>query len=203
MPASRIVAIVPVRSLEGGKSRLAERLDGEERAELVERLLRTTIEAVKPHVERVVVVSPDRDVLDLAAEAGAEPLRQQAGGLNDALRLGRGRALELGADAVLVVPPDLPRVDADEIGRIMAAADRDRRIVVLVPDRHGTGTNALLLSPPEVIDFAFGPGSRATHAEAARAAGAVLRELDGPLALDLDTPDDLLLAEGDLAHPDR
>jgi 2-phospho-L-lactate guanylyltransferase len=203
MPTSRVVALVPVRSLEGGKSRLAERLDAEERAELVGRLLRTTIEALTPHVDRVVVVSPDRDVLDLAAAAGAEPLLQRAGGLNTALRLARRHALDLGADAVLVVPPDLPRVDEAEIERILATGDRAAAVVVIVPDRHGTGTNALLLAPPDVIDFSFGTGSRATHGAAADAAGADLVELDGPLALDLDTPDDLLLAEGDLTHPDR
>ena len=70
MPASRIVALVPVRSLEGGKSRLAEHLDAEERADLVVRLLRRTIQAASPHVERVVVVSPDAEVLAIAAEAG-------------------------------------------------------------------------------------------------------------------------------------
>ena len=75
--------------------------------------------------------------------------------------------------------------------------------MVIVPDRHGAGTNALLLSPPDIVDFAFGPGSRQTHADRARRAGAVLVELDGPLALDIDTPEDLLLAEGEPARPDR
>ena len=67
--------------------------------------------------------------------------------------------------------------------------------VVLVTDRHGTGTNALGLRPPEVIDFAFGPGSRAAHRDRAAAAGARYVEVDGPLTVDLDTPEDLVYVE--------
>ena len=66
---------------------------------------------------------------------------------------------------------------------------------MLVTDRHGTGTNALALRPPDVIDFAFGPGSRAAHRERALAAGARYVELDGPLTVDLDTPEDLVFVE--------
>ncbi len=67
--------------------------------------------------------------------------------------------------------------------------------MTLVTDRHGTGTNALGLRPPEVIDFAFGPGSRAAHRDAANAAGASYLEVEGPLAFDVDTPDDLVFLE--------
>ena len=67
--------------------------------------------------------------------------------------------------------------------------------VVLVPDRHGTGTNALVLRPPDVIDFAFGPNSREAHRRAAAAAGAAYLEVTGPLAIDIDTPADLVLVD--------
>ena len=85
-------------------------------------------------------------------------------------------------------------------GAAAQRADRDgpgavRGVVALVPDRHGGGTNALLVSPPGIIPFAFGHGSRARHEAAARAAGAAYVELDGELGLDVDTPEDLLLAE--------
>jgi 2-phospho-L-lactate guanylyltransferase len=66
-----------------------------------------------------------------------------------------------------------------------------------VPDRHGRGTNALLLSPPDVIEFCFGGDSRYAHEGAALAAGAHVEVLDGPLTLDIDTPDDLLLAQAE------
>ena len=71
-------------------------------------------------------------------------------------------------------------------------------LVGLVPDRHGSGTNALVLRPPDVIAFAFGRGSRDRHLAAAAAAGAAVIEVMGDLTLDVDTPDDLLLAE--VAH---
>ena len=67
-----------------------------------------------------------------------------------------------------------------------------------MPDRHGRGTNALLLSPPDVIDFCFGGDSKAAHLAAARAAGARVEVLDGPLTLDIDTPEDLLLAQAEI-----
>jgi 2-phospho-L-lactate guanylyltransferase len=66
---------------------------------------------------------------------------------------------------------------------------------VLVPDRHGRGTNALVLAPPDAIEFCFGGDSRAAHVECARSRGVRIVELDGQLTIDLDTPDDLLLVE--------
>ena len=81
------------------------------------------------------------------------------------------------------------------IGAAGPSRDDGRGMVVLVPDRHGAGTNALLLRPPGIIPFAFGRGSRERHVAAARAAGATFEELSGDLTPDVDTPDDLLLAE--------
>jgi 2-phospho-L-lactate guanylyltransferase len=101
-----------------------------------------------------------------------------------------------GADAVVVLPIDLPMVSPEALAALLAPLrDRERPLVVLVPDRHRRGTNALLLAPPDAIEFGFGGDSRAAHAACAVEAGARLVELDGPLSLDLDTPDDLLLVE--------
>ena len=109
-----------------------------------------------------------------------------------------------GAEAILVLPIDLPFVTSDAIKAVLApltdAADPLARIVVLVTDRHGTGTNALALHPPDVIPFAFGAGSRAAHREAASRAGARFVEVDGPLSIDLDTPDDLVLVQARAAE---
>ena len=71
-------------------------------------------------------------------------------------------------------------------------------VVAIVPDRHGSGTNALLVSPPALVEPAFGPDSLALHRAAAADAGATVVELDGPLSLDLDTTADLLAAESEL-----
>ncbi len=197
----RLVAIVPVRSLEGAKSRLGGSLDAEERQDLVRMLLGRTLRAAGqvPQIESVVVVSPDPAILALAMQAGATPLQQVGEGLNEGVEQAVGWASAKGASAVLILAADLPSVSGDSIGEIVAtaaaAASSSRALVVVVPDRHGRGTNALLLSPPHAIGVAFGVDSRIAHEDAARAAGALSLEVDGPLALDLDLPEDLTLAE--------
>ena len=199
---SRIVAVVPVRSLSGAKSRLGEPLDPEERADLIMALLRRTVAAAteSARLDGVAVVSQDADLLEQARAMGAAPVLQVGDGLNEGLAETRDSACP-GATALLVLPADLPGVSAEaidrvaEVARVAAAREPDRAVVVLVSDRHGTGTNALLVAPPDAIPFRFGERSRAAHAAEAAAAGATYVELDGPLSFDLDTPEDLLDAD--------
>ena len=199
----RLVAVVPVGSLDEAKSRLGESLDPEERRELAMRLLERTIAATTRSgaIDETIVVTPDDEVRTIALAAGARPIRQRGGGLISGLDQARDEAVAGGADAILVLPIDLPLVSPGTIATIVEPylareADDDRPLVVLVPDRHGRGTNALLLAPPDAIGFCFGGDSRAAHASNARVSGARLVELaDGPLALDLDTAEDLLLVE--------
>jgi 2-phospho-L-lactate guanylyltransferase len=196
--ARRVVAVVPVGTLDGAKSRLGETLDAEERRDLATRLLARTLEAAlaTPGIDEVLVVTPDDEVRQLAARAGARPIRQQSQGLNVGLRQARDEVLASGGDALLVVPIDLPLISAEALKAVLAPLDdRARPLVVLVPDRHGRGTNALLVAPPDAIEFGFGGDSRRAHAACAADAGARFVELDGPLSLDIDTPDDLLLVE--------
>jgi 2-phospho-L-lactate guanylyltransferase len=200
-PAPATIVIVPVGTLEGSKSRLGGTLDAEERRDLAERLLRATVaSAVAARgVTEVLVVTPDDTVREIALEVGARPLRQRGSGLNEGLREARDEAVAAGAAAVVVLPIDLPAVSPSAVEAVVEAVADDASghpIVVLVPDRHGRGTNALAMRPPDAIDFCFGGDSRFAHGSCARAAGARLVELDGPLRLDLDTPEDLLLAEG-------
>jgi 2-phospho-L-lactate guanylyltransferase len=197
----RVVAIIPIGTLGGAKSRLGAVLDAEERLELTLHLARTTIAAAvaTPSIDEVIVVTPDDDVRALAADLGARPLRQRDSGLNRGIDAARGEAIAAGAEAILILPIDLPDVTPGAIDAVVAALESPRRpLVAIVPDRHGRGTNALLIAPPDAIDMCFGGDSRSAHASAARAAGAELVELGGPLALDLDTPDDLLMAEASL-----
>jgi 2-phospho-L-lactate guanylyltransferase len=200
-----VVAIVPVRDLESAKSRLGELLDAEERRALVTVMLDRTIRAIHEAGLEAIVVSPDESVLAIAATGGAEPIHQPDDGLNEALELALPAAIAGGATAVLVLPVDLPAIDADAIRALLAnahaALEPGRALVALVPDRHGSGTNALLVSPPGAIGFAFGIDSRHRHADEARRAGAVVLELAGPLALDVDTGEDLALAEPLLSDP--
>ncbi|HEY3334568.1 MAG TPA: 2-phospho-L-lactate guanylyltransferase [Candidatus Limnocylindrales bacterium] len=192
-PRTTTVAI-PVRSFEGAKSRLGDVLDAEERRDLVERLLRRAIGAAlaTTSVIEVLVVSPDPEVLVVAAAEGARPVEQRSRGLNPSLQEARAAAT---GSRLLIVPADLPGVTPTALGRVLAAGDAaGRPSVVLAPDRHGRGTNALLLDPPDVIDPAFGGDSRAGHAWLASSADATFAEVRDVLELDVDTPEDLLLA---------
>ena len=191
-----VTVVVPVRSFEGAKSRLGAVLDAEERRELVTRLLRRTVDAAlaTTGVTEVIVVSPDPEVLDVAAASGARAIAQRSRGLNPAIQEARDAAP--GATRLLVLPADIPEISPAALERVLAAGDANGApSVVLATDRHGRGTNALLLDPPDVIDPAFGGDSRAGHAWLASSADAAFIEVPGVLALDVDTPDDLLLAE--------
>jgi 2-phospho-L-lactate guanylyltransferase len=197
---TRTWAVVPIRGLETAKTRLGGGLDPEERLELVTALLRRTLRATRDarSITGTVVVTMDPAAAGLATSHGAIGLVERAPGLNSAIEAGRSVAIARGATALLVLPADIPGVSPeglDELANRALQAATGRALVVLVPDQHGAGTNALLVSPPEAIAPRFGEGSRAAHSAAARDAGAALLELTGPLSLDVDTPADLLAAE--------
>jgi 2-phospho-L-lactate guanylyltransferase len=198
-PTLRTVAIVPVGALEGAKSRLGATLDAEERRELVIEMLDRTVKAAQETaaIDETLVVSPDRDVLARAAAGGARTILQRSQGLNRGLREARDDAIAAGADAVAILPIDLPLVSPAALEQLLAPlrAIADRPLVILAPDRLGRGTNGLVVAPPDAIEFGFGGDSRAAHAACAAEAGARFVEIDGPLGLDIDTPDDLLFVE--------
>jgi 2-phospho-L-lactate guanylyltransferase len=194
-----VIAVVPIGTLDGAKSRLGETLDAEERRDLVTRLIGRTIDATTatPGIDETIVVTPDDEVRRMALDLGARPIRQHGQGLNQGLREGRSEVQAAAADALLVLPIDLPLISSEALESLLGElADPRRPLAVLVPDRHGRGTNALLLSPPDAIEFCFGGDSRAAHIECAHSRGVRLVETDGPLTLDLDTPADLLALEG-------
>jgi len=206
---SRTWALVPIRGLETAKTRLGEDLDAEERVELVTRLLRQTLIATRDarRIDGTIVVTMDPAAAGIAKELRAVGLVERAPGLNEAIAAARSVAIARGATAILVLPADLPSVAAGSVDELLARAsaadaastiDEITALVALVPDRHGQGTNALVVSPPDAIAPAFGSESRAEHQRAATAAGARYLELDGPLSLDLDTPADLIAAEAAL-----
>ena len=148
----RIAAIIPVASIEGAKTRLGETLDAEERHDLVSGLLERTLDAVTgaASIADVLVVSPDRDVLTAAAAAGARTFRQRGSGLNAGIRDGRDDTIAGGADAIVVVPLDLPFITAAALETVVAAlTGGEGPTVLVVPDRHGSGTNVLGLRPPD------------------------------------------------------
>lgn len=204
---SRIHALVPLRSLDGGKSRLGGAIDAEERETLLRGMLRRTIDIVTswPAARAVHVVSMDPDALHAAMLdpeiSSATPVRrllQRGEGLNEALLLARDDAVAAGATAVLMLPADLPLISVEALDRLLEAADAalaagsGRAIVVVAPSDARGGTNALLLSPPAVIEPRFGRASLEAHLRASKRANASLQVVQDPqLGFDLDTPEDL------------
>ncbi len=194
-------AVLPVKRLDAAKRRLAAGIEDERRREVVAAMVGDVLEAIGEarSVERTIVVSGDPAVERLAAAAGAElvPDPADAGHVEAALA-GIARAEAAGAGCVVLLPGDCPLLDPRELDRLLTGLPE--RYVAIVPDRHGTGTNALVLSPPDAIVPAFGEGSCARHVAAAREAGVPFAVEELPsLGLDLDTPADVVALTRELA----
>ncbi len=191
-------AIVPIKPMRLGKSRLATVLSEEERAALNRQLLARTVETLKsvPELEQVLVVSRDTAALALARKHGARTvLEDDESHLNMALARATFVARRFNTHGILVLPADLPLLRAEDVRALLEAA-RQPPAVVIVPDRKREGTNALVITPPGFISYHFGPGSFRRHCDLAREAGARLEVLELPsLAIDLDWPEDLKLLE--------
>ena len=191
-----VFAVVPVKDLRGTKSRLKPILDPGARAGLTIYMMGRVVAVLKEAgVENVCVVSPDRIVLEEATSRGAEPLLQESRGLNPALEEGRRWALERGASVLLVLPADLPLLDAEDVRAILRDA-REGPSVKISPDGAHAGTNALLIRPPDALPFVFGQDSYEHHLREARERGLDVRICERPhLSFDLDTAEDLASLE--------
>jgi 2-phospho-L-lactate guanylyltransferase len=183
--------IVPHRGLAAAKTRLAPVLDHDERMALARTLLVRVLGVARQAVDDVVVISPAAELEPIVAAAGARLAVQRGMGLNAGLDQAREAAAADGVQRLVVLHGDLPNLAADDVLALMDAAAQPAAVGV-APDRLGTGTNGLALSPPGVIGFRFGAGSFAAHRAEAAAAGleAVIVTRPG-LAFDLDTPEDL------------
>jgi len=192
-----VSAVVPVKDLRGTKSRLAPVLNPGARAGLTLYMMGRVVAALREAgVEDVCVVSPDRIVLNEAQRRGATPLIQESRGLNPALEEGRRRVLDLGASTLLVLPADLPLLDAEDVRAVLEEAGEGSSVVIS-PDGAHFGTNALLIQPPDILPFAFGPDSFEAHLGAARRRGLDVRVCERThLAFDLDTAGDLARLKG-------
>ncbi len=191
-----IVGVVPIRSFQGGKTRLASILTGDQRAALLRKTANRVVctLAASRIVDTVLVVSPEREVLEWARGMGKRivPLPQPAGvaGLNSAIEVARTWALERDADAILSLFADLPMLSTVDVRALV----REQAPVVLGADRRGEGTNAMLLrlaGAGEAFRFAFGENSLERHlAEAARLDLASSIVTAPGIGFDLDTPAD-------------
>jgi 2-phospho-L-lactate guanylyltransferase len=189
------IAILPVKRFADGKQRLATDLGKGTRRALVEAMVTDVLIALRraERIDGTIVVTGEAAMEAIAHgyDAGTVPDREDAGH-NEAAVLGVEDAIARGARRVLLIPGDCPALNPKEIDALLTRAPAPRPEVVIIPDRHGTGTNGLVLTPPDVITPAFGEGSCERHAAAGRAAGAVVRIEQLPsLVLDVDTIDDL------------
>jgi len=189
-------AIVPVKPLRRGKSRLAGTLSEDERTDLNRSLLQNTLKTLSElkEVEEVLVISRDPQALTIARNYGARTVREDGQPeLNTALKRATVVAQVYATGAVLILPADLPLITGEDVRTLIARAG-EPPAVVIAPDRHGTGTNALLISPSGLIEYDFGENSFQRHCQRAQAAGARLEIVNLPsLGLDLDLPEDLEL----------
>ncbi|HEY2715185.1 MAG TPA: 2-phospho-L-lactate guanylyltransferase [Solirubrobacterales bacterium] len=193
-PAGGAFAVLTVKRFDAAKQRLAAGMEAERRRALAAAMAADVLEAIGEarSVAGTIVVSGEPGARRTAVELGAEVVDdpEDAGHVEAALA-GIARAEDAGAETVVLLPGDCPLLDPRELDRLLTGLPDP--YVAIVPDRHGEGTNSLVLRPPGAIVPAFGEGSRARHVAAAREAGIPFAVEQIPsLGLDLDTPADVI-----------
>lgn len=187
-------AIIPVKPLNRAKSRLAEVLTPEQRQQLAETMLRHVLDVVRtvPQILGTLVISRDSKVLTIAREYGAHTVQESgAPELNQALMRATQVVARWKGSAVLILPADLPLINAEDI-TAMVTLGREDDTVVIATDQHQDGTNAMFVRPPGLFTYAYGPGSYQRHSQLAREAGATVKTYHSErLLLDIDVPADL------------
>jgi 2-phospho-L-lactate/phosphoenolpyruvate guanylyltransferase len=190
----KTIAIIPVKRLQTAHARLAEATAPAERRRLAEAMFLDALTKLRRSdcLDEIVVVTADDSVARQARWLGHSVLKQSDdAGHSQAAGAGARWAIEHGAERVAMLPVDCPLLDVEELDDRLGQTPR---AAMIVPDAHGTGTNALVLSPPDAFAPAFGPDSCARHVSSARAAGVsfALEPIDS-LAQDLDTPEDMTI----------
>jgi 2-phospho-L-lactate/phosphoenolpyruvate guanylyltransferase len=191
----RTLAIVPIKSLANAKQRLAKTLAGGSRRSLVQAMFSDVLGALRraQGVDAIAVITDDAVADSLARSDGVVVLPDgHEAGQSQATEVGIEYATEHGFDRVLLVPGDTPLLNPVEIEDLLTRCERDEIGIGIVPDRHGTGTNALVITPPDAFAPSFGPDSLRRHVSLAGATDVSYRLESVPsLALDVDTPSDL------------
>jgi 2-phospho-L-lactate/phosphoenolpyruvate guanylyltransferase len=200
----RTIAILPVKTFGAAKQRLGDMLPAGSRQALAQAMFADVLTSLR-HVhglDAIVVVTSDRIAESTALSHRVGALRDDLqAGQSPAAMIGIRAALARGFERALLVPGDTPLLDPREVEALLGEAQGRGLGALIVPDRHGTGTNALVLTPAGAIEPSFGPGSLERHLAAARAAG-IPHDVARPasLTLDVDTPDDLSELSSLLEH---
>ncbi|HWX73932.1 MAG TPA: 2-phospho-L-lactate guanylyltransferase [Solirubrobacteraceae bacterium] len=200
----RTAAILPVKRFADAKQRLGASVSAPLRESLARAMVADVLAAVArvAAIERAIVITREPAVVAEASACGALVLDDAAqAGQSAAVQIGIARALRDGYERALCIPGDCPALEPAELEALLGDAGAAHEVVI-VPDRHGTGTNGLLLTPADVIAPGFGPDSCARHRRRAEAAGAPWRLARPPsLLLDVDTGEDLAALRARLAGP--
>ncbi len=188
-------AVLPVKRFAAAKARLGNDLSAGTRRALAESMVTDVLMALRrtKAIDEVLIVTSEPTAEAIGHGYGATVLPDDAeNGQSAATLIGIAHALENGAGRVLLVPGDTPALDPVEVSELLARPAISPS-VTLVPDRHGSGTNALVLVPPDIIEPSFGEDSRARHERAAASAGVPCHvESFSTLLIDVDTGDDLV-----------
>jgi 2-phospho-L-lactate guanylyltransferase len=191
----RTAAILPVKSFGRAKQRLGAGVAEELRLALARAMVADVLAALAATdgIELTIVVTRETEAAQAAVACGAHVIEDRSeAGQSAAATLGVEHALAAGFERALLVPGDCPALDPAEIAPLLSEHGRGGPEVAILPDRHGTGTNGLLLAPPRAIEPSFGEGSCARHRGLARDAGIACRVVPlRSLSLDVDTVEDL------------
>ncbi len=202
-------AIVPIKPLNRSKSRLSPVLDIKQREAFSRHMLEQTLLTLKKveKISGVLVVSRDPHALALARRLGVHTLQESGTPeLNASLTRATQVVATWNASGVLVLASDIPLVQPRDIEAMLDRATFPP-VAVIAPDRHHSGTNALLMGPPALFPFRFGKDSFAKHLAEARKTGAEVHIYESfNIALDVDVPADLelyreMLIERQLGEP--
>ncbi len=204
----KVWAIVPIKSLRQGKSRLREVLSDDDRMELNRKLINRTLEMLTNTslIERILVISKDSDILRMAVKYGAMTIWEEGAtpDLNCALHQATLVATSYCAKAIMVLPTDLLLISSQEIDKLLSHIESPPEIII-APDCKYEGTNALILNPPGILDYEFGKNSYHSHIAQAKKKG--IRAsiyISQAFQLDLDLPEDLaLLQSSGISLPGR
>ncbi|HWC87870.1 MAG TPA: 2-phospho-L-lactate guanylyltransferase [Solirubrobacteraceae bacterium] len=187
------LAVLPIKNFVEAKQRLETVLSSGPRRALAEAMFSDVLTALRRSsaVEDILVITRDSGAQQIAGGHGALVLDDEEPGQSPAAALGVRYALDHEYERVLLVPGDCPTLSPRDVDALIARP-HGTPSALIVPDRHGTGTNALLLTPPDALVPAFGPDSCERHVANAEAAGTTYELAGVPsLELDIDTPDDL------------
>jgi 2-phospho-L-lactate/phosphoenolpyruvate guanylyltransferase len=197
------VAILPVKRFSNAKRRLDGALARGARRALAEAMFSDVLTALRrvSAIDEILVVSADPGAQRIAEGYGARAIEDPAeSGQDQAVVRAAGVTRELGAAQVLCLAGDCPLIDPLELETLLGKPRTAARFAVIVPDRHGTGTNGLLLSPPDAFEPRYGPDSFARHLELAQAGGVPTEVAEiASIGLDVDTPEDLAVLQEQLA----